>query len=114
MYEAMDIKNGVGDMAWDYLFVGWIEGSVTSGAQLMTISIGVSTDRPWFEIWCIMLIVLFFIFASYFYVYCIGRESMMKIKNVKKTGNSRRNYVREQCFRRRLKECAQRKCATRI
>merc|ERR1712154_629253 len=54
-----------GDLAWDYLFVSWIEGTLDTDASLAAISIPATVKRPWFEIWCVMIIILFLIFMVF-------------------------------------------------
>ena len=56
---------GVGDLAWDYLFAVWIEGDDTENAAMAAIVTPGTDKRPWFEIWCIMIIVLFIIFLVF-------------------------------------------------
>eukprot|EP00486_Rosalina_sp_Unknown_P005723 CAMPEP_0201570672 /NCGR_PEP_ID=MMETSP0190_2-20130828/13021_1 /ASSEMBLY_ACC=CAM_ASM_000263 /TAXON_ID=37353 /ORGANISM="Rosalina sp." /LENGTH=1058 /DNA_ID=CAMNT_0047994443 /DNA_START=26 /DNA_END=3202 /DNA_ORIENTATION=- len=58
-------QNGIGDLAWDYLFIAWIEGIDDETAAMVAISIPETLKRPWFEIWCVMIIILFLIFLVF-------------------------------------------------
>merc|ERR1711879_917538 len=43
-------------------FVGWIEGMKSEDAALATLIAAIASERPWFEMWCIMIMVLLVIF----------------------------------------------------
>jgi len=56
---------GIGDLAWDYLFIAWIEGDDTENNALKAIISLPEPERPWFEIYCIMIMILFFFFLVF-------------------------------------------------
>lgn len=58
-------SDGIGDLAWDYLFVSWIEGTLTESAPLAALDVVIADSRPWFEIYCIMGMVLLVIFIVF-------------------------------------------------
>lgn len=57
--------SGIGDLAWDYLFTVWVEGDQQTNAGLAALSVAVLGERPWFEIWCVMIMVLALIFMLF-------------------------------------------------
>merc|ERR1711951_166647 len=61
----MEYTDGIGDLAWDYLFVGWIEGMKSEDAALAALIATIASERPWFEMWCIMIMVLLVIFVIF-------------------------------------------------
>ena len=58
-------SDGIGDLAWDYLFVSWIEGTLTESAPLAALDVVIADSRPWVEIYCIMGMVLLVIFIVF-------------------------------------------------
>ena len=58
-------SDGIGDLAWDYLFVTWVEGTLTESAPLAVLDVVLAAERPWFEIYCIMIMVLLVIFIVF-------------------------------------------------
>merc|ERR1712190_374206 len=58
-------SDGIGDLAWDYLFVSWVEGTLTESAPLAALDVVIADSRPWFEIYCIMGMVLLVIFVIF-------------------------------------------------
>merc|ERR1712087_35540 len=49
----------------DYLFTAWVEGDQQTNAPLAALSVVVLGERPWFEIWCVMIMVLAVIFMLF-------------------------------------------------